>query len=306
MSIRKKETFFYILNKRKVLLITIALLLVASILASPILESYNRKRTGLHRETPPGDLGLKPSEKFSDSGELGSVLTETTPVGPEYFADTLFVGDSLTDGIRIYEYFEDAKVVSKLGINTHTASTEEFYDIGDGRKVTMVEAIEHYKPRKVYIMLGTNGLDWETVQWNLEGYASLIDSILARVPGCYIIVQSIPPATEKKAKSDPHYSIENIAEYNKGLLDLALDKGVYFLDVHSALCGEDGYLNKDIAAGDGNHMKPAGYLLWYEYLIKRAVKGDSAYYIGEDGLIKFVHDEPDLVFDPDEQEEDNE
>lgn len=284
------ETFGAVLKKNRAILIVVSSLLLLVVGASFLLEALNRNKAHLHDNLPAADLGLRPMEILSESteGNLGTVLTETTVVGADYFTDTVFIGDSLTDGIRIYDVFGDVTAISFVGVNSHSAMTSAFYDTGDGNVVTMVEAIEFYKPRKVYIMLGTNGINFESVEWNLEGYTVLVDELLSRVPGCAIVIQSIPPVSESKAAADTRFSRENIGAYNAGLLDLAMKKGVYFLDVHTALCDEKGFLRADIAASDGIHMSPTGYQLWYDLVVSRAVKGESAYCIDEFGLIMFV------------------
>lgn len=298
-----KETFLYVLKKRRALLIFIALVLVLVLAASFLLQMMNRNKVNLHTNRPPGDLGLKPTDILSASteGELGTVLTETTVVSSEYFSDAVFIGDSLTEGIRIYDVFGEVTVISKQGINSHSALEYTFYDPGDGVERSMVDAIEFLQPRKVYIMLGTNGINWESVAWNLEGYDKLIDALKARIPGSYIVIQSIPPATVEKSTADSHYARENVAEYNAGLLDIAMRKGVYFLDVHAALSDENDYLRADIAAADGLHLKPSGYQLWYDCVVSRAVKGESAYAIDENGRIKYIAGEGSKQTEPDQE-----
>lgn len=286
----KKESFGYVLKRHMALIIALVLLLAAVGGTGLALRINKDNNENLNLKTPPVDLGLKPIDFLDEDaaeGNLGTVLTETTPQGIEYFSDALFIGDSLTDGIRIYLSSYGIQAVSTKGVNTHSALTDAFHQVGD-HKLTMIDAIEYYKPRKVYMMLGTNGLGFASVDWNLEGYEVLVDEILRRVPGCYVIVQSIPPTTESMAISRPSYSRENIMRYNEGLRDIAMRKGVYFLDVNSALSNPAGYLDPSIAAGDGYHMQPAGYQIWYDYIITHAVLGESAYNINPDGLLDFV------------------
>lgn len=286
----EKETFGYVLKKRLALILVPVILIAMVTGASAISQHIKRNNENLHLLTPPVDLGLKPIDFLGTDGtdgNLGTVLTETAPVGSDYFIDTLFVGDSLTDGIRIYEAFAGVQAVSTKGINTHSALTHTFHPI-DGQMVTMIDAIEYYKPRRVYMMLGTNGLNWETVEWNLAGYEVLVDEILRRVPGCYIVIQSLPPTTAERAIKTPAYSLENMAKYNEGLRDIAIRKGVYFLDVNAALSNAEGYLDTSIAASDGIHMGSNGYTIWYNYIITHAIQGESAFYISSDGLIMFT------------------
>lgn len=292
----QQETFGYVLKRHMPILVVVSILLVAAIALSGLTGLLKSRNENLYLSSPPVDLGLKPAD-FLDTegteGVLGTVLTETEPVGQEYLDDTLFVGDSFTDGIRLYSaYFGNALCIAKRGVNTHSALTDAFYMI-EGVAHTMIDAIEYYKPRRVYLMLGTNGLGWESVEWNLEGYDVLVDEILRRVPGCYVVIQSIPPTTAERAALQPAYSLENIARYNEGLMDLAMRKGIYYLDINAALSNEDGYLDDSIAASDGFHMQPWAYATWSEYILTHAVQGETNYYINSEGILAFsVRQEP--------------
>ena len=308
-----KESYGYVFRKNTWLIVLLSVLLAGLVGLSVFITEYNRTKDTLYLGFEPVDIGRKPSEILSDTtdGELGSVLTETTPVDESYFADAMFIGDSFTQGVEIFKKFGGVTTVWKVGINSHSAMTETFYKpTPDSEKLlTMVEAVEYHNPRKLYIMLGTNGIDWESLEWNIEGYSVLIDELALRVPGCYIIIQSIPPTTRETSAARPRLSRENIDKYNALLLDLAMNKGVYFLDVNASLRDEEGYMPDDIAAYDGIHMIPDGYSIWYEYVITHAIKGEAAYTIGDDGRIIYVdpgEDENEDITPPDDSPPDDE
>ena len=65
------------------------------------------------------------------------------------------------------------------------------------------------------------------------------------------------------------FSWENLdnaqGAYNKLLLDLANEKGCYYLDVHSALMDENGVL-PEAASPDGIHLNAPYYKNWFNYL----------------------------------------
>ena len=65
----------------------------------------------------------------------------------------------------------------------------------------------------------------------------------------------------------PRYTPAKILEYNQGLLKLTEKYGAYYLDFHSLLVGEDGYLKREYAAGDGIHMTYKTYELLKDYIL---------------------------------------
>ena len=87
------------------------------------------------------------------------------------------------------------------------------------------------------------------------------------------------------ATSRPSYTRERVEEYNNLIKELAIEKGIYFLDVYSVFVGEDGYLSKDIAANDGYHLIPRGYKVWFEYITTHTIKGNSSFTMDNQGRI---------------------
>ena len=55
------------------------------------------------------------SERILSSSAL--VPNSGSSVGDEYFDDAAFVGDSITEGIKLYEVMTNATVVAARGIN---------------------------------------------------------------------------------------------------------------------------------------------------------------------------------------------
>ena len=285
------ETLGAVFKKFKGVIIVLFALLVALVGFSFGVQTANAKKSDIYVGYWAPDLGIRPIDVItSGDGETvysGTILTETAPVEDSYFASTVLIGDSLTQGLSLFGVFDDFISVAKLGINPQNALTDKFYKItNDSAEITMADAVEYYKPQKIYIMLGANGINTNTTEWLIENYEILVDELMTRVTGCSIVVQSITPVTRERAAKDPeHYSLENIQKYNTDLKDLAMRKGLYFLDVYSAIADEEGYMPSDMTSGDGIHMKESGYVLWHNYLITHIIQGDSAYMISADGLV---------------------
>ena len=283
----RKETFTDVLRRSAALLIVLSALLVLILAFSFALQIVNAQKADIYPDKLPSAFSLTPVKANAEE-ERAVVLTETAPVDESYFADALFCGDSLSDGIRIYEVFAGFNTCTMVGISPQSAATEAFYETEDGRTLTMVETIVEKQPSRVYVMLGTNGLNWASVDSLIAGYSEFLDAVRSQMPALDIIIESIPPTTRETAEKRPSYVIENINAYNAALLELAKSKGCYYIDIHAAVVGEDGYLPDDIAAPDGIHFQISGYQIWKDYLFTHTIQGSAAYSIGPDGSMMFT------------------
>lgn len=284
-----QETFADVIKKKKLALIIPAALLLIVLLLSLTIRIVKSNNDDFHSGLLPKKLDLNPISAESSTEGLGSVLTETTPVDDSYFADALFVGDSLCDGVRVYnEVFPGYKTATKVGLGIDQMLYEEIFSPADNQKLSVIDHVSTIRPNKLYIMIGTNDIVWNDPAKMAESYGAFIDEVLARVPGCKIVVQSIPPTTARVAAERPTMSLERIQAYNANLKQLAIDKGVYFLDVHAAIAGPDGYMPEEIAAADGYHMTSEGYQIWCDLMKSHPIQSDSSYSIGADGRIAFT------------------
>lgn len=286
-SKRKRETVGEAVGKSLWLLIIPVAFFVASVIVSTRAVSYHLERSTLHDYDKKADLGLVTvaSTRASENAGNGYEIPESVAVDDGYFSDALFFGDSITSGLTIYDMFENFNVVYKVGVNTHNAMTEEFTTTGTGEPMNMIEAVKYYSPRKLYIMLGTNGINWATTDWLLDGYRELVKAIMTENPDCMVILQSIPPVSESKSIENPSFSKENFHLYNDGIRQLAIELGCYFLDINAAFSTPDGYLDPSYAAPDGVHFGYAGYQRWHDYLITHTVQGGSVYRISDEGYV---------------------
>ncbi len=290
------ETLGEVFKKRLWLILFFFLLFILALSASLFIQAHNRGKQALHPALPPSDLGLAalPANTNADDGP-GTVLTETTRVDDSYFADALFCGDSITDGFRVYtEVFSGYRTVTMIGLSPQAVSYQTFKNkTGDpAEEMTMLQMIEYFHPKKIYIMLGTNGLEWGEPETLIQGFELFLDELLAAMPSADIIIESIPSTTEATAISRPGFSKERILQYNAMLREMAERRGLYFLDVYEAVVGPDGYTPIEIAANDGIHFSGNGpnngYQRIKDYIMTHTIQGDAAYSIGPDGFIQYT------------------
>ena len=185
--------------------------------------------------------------------------------------DCNFVGDSLTVGLASYGIIPEKNVLANIGmniskINTATVTTPS-------GEMTVLDALKENNPKNVYVMLGSNGIAWLTNENMISEYGQFIDSVKEELPDSKIYILSIPPVTANK-ETDSSSPILNsdIDTYNSELLKLADEKSVYFVDLNTALKGNDGKLASERSDGDGMHFKKDTYDIMLDYILTHVVQ----------------------------------
>ncbi len=272
---KKAKTYAVHLNSTLAGLSFLAIILVIALILSLIwLFSGNDVNKNIIAQRPDASSSqvadmssdVASSQTVSAGDERFSVpLPESDMRETAYFTDAVFVGDSITTGIDLYSSLTNTSVVASTGINLETVLTAESVRNKAGDKVTIPAAVKELTPAKIYLMLGTNGLDWMSVDQMVSQYEKVFDTLKADNPDAIFYIQSIPPITKEKEQKADQMSISKIKEYNGRLLKLAESKKAYFVDVYSALASEDGYLSPDIST-DGVHFESSVYVNWIEYV----------------------------------------
>lgn len=190
-------------------------------------------------------------------------------VGTDYFDDALFVGDSITEGIKIYDIMSNAKVLSYTGINLDNIFTNEVIKSGES-KITIMDAAKAESPGKIYVLMGANSMGYDKETF-IKGYGRLVDELKKMHPDATLYVQSILPVTAEYAKNRPEFSNETIDEYNLALRQMAYDKGLPFLNVAAAFKDESGALPTEASPKDGMHFSAQWYRKWFDYLREHTI-----------------------------------
>ena len=216
------------------------------------------------------------SSEIVSSEETSSEETSSTPVKitvenglvPEsekvlsaYFKDAVFIGDSITEGIKLYGIMSDATVYSYTGLGLDNIYTKDVIKMEDGSTIPIMDAVRLSNANKFYILIGVNSIAYSKESF-IQKYAAVVKSIKEFHPDAIIYVQSITPVATNNS-----YNLNNktINEYNEALLEMAVSQNVYYLDIHSALADETGVL-PDSATTDGLHFGPSYYQKWFDYL----------------------------------------
>lgn len=195
-------------------------------------------------------------------------VPETQAVTDDWFADAVFIGDSRTDGLRLYSGIKDVDFLCYKGLTVFEVMEDKPVIETDGGKIGVLQALEQKQYAKIYLMLGINELGYNYDQGFADEYAAVVDKLKELEPDADIYLQSlIPVSTETcKATNQADYvNNEQIAVYNEIIENIAAEKEVYYVNVKEAMVDENGELPAD-ASSDGIHFHKEGYRVWYEYL----------------------------------------
>ena len=236
-----------------------------------LVSVYSRTCAGAGDETAAQPTGIGPVQQAQ--GTLPAIsaatlaLAENGRVDMSYFDDALFIGDSLTQGFQVYTSgISNASYAAYIGAGPRTFIEGTVTNI-NGETVKPIDEILAANPKKVYILLGTNAMETLTDEAFLEYYGRFLEFLVPQLPEDTVYyIEAIPPVTQAKA-ADENFTLERIQGVNEKLALLAYQHGMHYLDLYSALCGEDGYLKAEYAADDGLHLNNEGYSAWRELLI---------------------------------------
>ena len=201
------------------------------------------------------------------SDYYGVIFPESERATSEYFDDAVFIGDSLTTGIQLYDVMSGTTVLAATGISLSSITTSQVISTPEGNNITVLEALARGQYKKVYIMMGANGVGFLAEEQTLELYSAFIDEVKAICPDSIIYIQSILPVNEPKYAQRYGGPMTNqiIDRLNGELVKLAGEKSCLYLDVAQIFRDENGHMPEG-STPDGIHLYSAGYTAWFDYL----------------------------------------
>ena len=213
----------------------------------------------------PAAESTRPDDKSGGEGAAGGELSGgAEAVDDSYFDDAVFIGNSRTEGLKMYSGLSNATFITEVGLTVDSIFTD-YCNISGGGKARAFDQLASMEFGKVYIMLGMNELGWVYESVFKEDYGKIIDKIREINPDATIYIQSIMPVSKWKDSTDDVYTIANVERLNAQLRDLADEKEVWYVDVAAGVMDEDGYLPYE-ATGDGVHLTPEYCVKWMDYL----------------------------------------
>lgn len=168
------------------------------------------------------------------------------------FKDSVFVGDSLTEGIEVYQFLSKSNVVYHRGM-----SVPQMGDLSD--------TIVGLNPKQVFLWFGMNDLIYFSGDADkfAEAYAEQIKALQKKLPDATIYVNSILPIRENAIKKKSVFKYYE--DYNGALEDMCQKMGITFIDA-TALAEA----HSDQFEPDGIHISSTFYPYWFKNVAEKA------------------------------------
>ncbi len=178
----------------------------------------------------------------------------------DFFSNDLFIGDSITTGLHLYNKLDMRNVAASVGYTPYKAYTDPC-DLYDGTSATAVDYAKSMQPKRIYVMLGSNGL---TSASSMEdSYITLLDKLAAACPSAKIYCISVTPVAQD---TDYDITMDMVNEFNTFIKKTCAQKGITYLDFCSEMTGTDGYAKADMIANDGLHFNGSTYNVMLSFI----------------------------------------
>jgi len=265
------------------------LLIAGSIVLLPCLYAYNPEPVA---ETPPPAEVTEPQPTEVEE-VIPAVVVEEPPPHPEppvppgpaepvpespkvedtYFDTAAFLGDSRTDGLRLYGGLGRGTFYYATGATVQTVFTKAVATPAGEMPLLDALAAAETPPERIFVMLGVNELGWAKSENFQNYYTQVIQRLQQDFPEADVLVQSILPVSRKQEAKKTYVNNSRIAKYNEIIRMVCGETDCLFLDVAAALTDEEGFLPADWTY-DGVHLNKKGCAAWLDYLRTHAVNYD--------------------------------
>lgn len=187
------------------------------------------------------------------------VVPECEPMEDNWFKDSLMIGDSITASLDSREVLPGLQIEYFIGLSPNAALKHNNMT-WKGSSCTMVQLAINAQPRRLFVMLGSNGLDRMKSGTILDDYHDMLDALLDGLLDTEIYLIAVTPIRSPATKEKyPTFTHARIKAFNKGLLELAQEHGVYYIDCYTPLLTanqRDG--DRANFTGDGIHLTKQG------------------------------------------------
>lgn len=186
-----------------------------------------------------------------ETSEQQKIMTMENPdvsVFDQWFEDCALIGDSVSEGAKIYGFLNSSILFSKVGCSVAGAGE-------------LVESMVKMRPHKVFLALGINDIDnyGSKVEKFIDHYRNLISDIRSSLPDSDIYVSAILPMQQKAIDKEPKR--KNVGLYNEKLEELCGEMDTVFLNPGFILEAD-----ASLFEPDGIHVSKNFYYKWLTYM----------------------------------------
>ena len=195
------------------------------------------------------------AEQLKDWNQLGRYHNDNEKLKSEgpVAGRVVFLGDSITDGWKLAQYFP-AKPYVNRGIGGQTTPQ---------MLVRMFPDVINLKPAAMILLAGTNDIAGNTGPTTLAQITDNIQAMteLAQVHGIKVILCAVMPVSDyTQRKQTERRPPSDILKLNEWLKSYAAKGNAVYADYYTATADEKGFLREGFS-GDGLHPNAKGYEL---------------------------------------------
>ncbi len=236
---------------RLTLTLSAVLFLTPFAATAQLVDDYNPPKAGCCLQSTAQNL----ADQLQDWNQLGRYHADNLRLQalPAEAKRVVFLGDSITDGWKLGEYFPGKPYVNR-GISGQT--TQQML-------VRMWPDVIRLKPAALIILAGTNDISRNTGPVTLQMITDDFQAMseLAKAHGIKVIFCSVMPVSDYTPRPQTvRRPPSDILKLNAWLKEYAAQNGLGFADYFGATVDEKGFL-KDGFSGDGLHPNAKGYEL---------------------------------------------
>ena len=250
----------------------ILFLMLSACVVSTLAQNPSAKPDALTLEKQRAD---RLQARYNDFANLARYAEANSKVKPPVRNENrvVFLGDSITDGWKLAEYFPNKPYLNR-GIGGQTTPQ---------MLLRLQPDVVAHKPKVMVFLAGTNDIAGNTGPVTLEFIEGNIRSIteIAQANGIEIVLSSILPVSDYNKRANGEQIIrtkqrqpDQILALNRWIKTYCQQKGLVYLDYFSAMVDEKGFLEADLA-NDGLHPNEKGYRIMQklaEKAISKALK----------------------------------
>ncbi len=200
----------------------------------------NQNQVAQKRDADPNNL-----KRYADA--------DSKVLPPAKLPRVVFLGDSITDGWRLNEYFTGRDFINR-GISGQTTIQ---------MLARFRQDVTPLNPKAVVFLGGTNDIASGISAGQIENNLATMGD-LARVHGIRPVFASILPVSDYHKDADPAYQMTvnrppaTIQAINRWLQEYCQSQGFVYLDYYSAMVDSAGQMQADLS-DDGLHPNSKGY-----------------------------------------------
>lgn len=217
--------------------------------------------------------------EFSLDGYFANaVLAETPDAGADYPLSFTYLGDSFIANCGYFGVLPFSNIWCRESIHPFNVLTWTIKLFGIHKDITMVGAMEKYKPERVFILMGANCVAYCDPQEFAEAYIKFTDALLAVSPETQITLISVMPVLHRYdtgANSSRSINNTKINLCNYYLAQACSENGLYFLNAAEIFKDEYGAAQAQyFYSSDGIHLTTAGNRVLLQYIRTHALPED--------------------------------